>query len=261
MKTRWILSALCGLLALGGCHRHRGGGGRSSGGVASAAPTTDEERTLYALGLIMGERVSEFNLTRRELAVVQRGFADKVTGARPAVSLDEFGPRLQALAEARQTAHSAVTRREGEAYLARAAAEDGAQRLPSGLVYKEIRAGNGPQPTASDEVTVQYRGTLVDGTEFDSSYSHGEPATFRLNGVIPCWTEGVQRLHVGGKARLVCPPDLAYGDRGQRRIPAGSTLTFEVELISIAPPAAPTPNALGVPTGAPPAPAAPAPAH
>ena len=122
-----------------------------------------------------------------------------------------------------------------KAYLEKAAAMPGAARTASGLVYRELRAGTGPSPKATDEVKVHYRGTLVDGKEFDSSYKRNEPATFPLNQVIPCWTEGVQKMKVGGKSELVCPSGIAYGDRGSPPdIPGGATLVFEVELLSIA---------------------------
>ena len=107
-------------------------------------------------------------------------------------------------------------------------------KTASGLIYTELKAGSGPSPTATDTVKVNYRGTLADGTEFDSSYKRGQPAEFPLNRVIPCWTEGVQKMKVGGKAKLVCPPSIAYGDRGAgRAVPPGATLTFEVELLDI----------------------------
>ena len=103
-----------------------------------------------------------------------------------------------------------------------------------GLVYKSLREGAGPSPTAADSVKVHYRGTLVDGTEFDSSYKRNAPAVFPLGGVIKCWTEGVQRMKVGGKSQLVCPSDLAYGDQGRPpQIPGGATLVFQVELLEI----------------------------
>jgi len=123
---------------------------------------------------------------------------------------------------------------DSKAALDKAAAEPGAIRTPSGLVYRELRAGTGASPKPTDGVTVNYRGTLTNGTEFDSSYKRNEPAQFPLNQVVPCWTEGLQRMKVGGKSRLVCPSGLAYGDRGAPPdIPGGATLVFEVELLSI----------------------------
>ncbi len=123
---------------------------------------------------------------------------------------------------------------KGAAYAQKAAAEPNARRMPSGFVYQELVAGTGEQPTAADTVTVHYKGTLVDGTEFDSSYKRNAPASFPLSGVIRCWTEGVALMKVGGKAKLVCPFDLAYGERGRPpRIPGGATLVFEVELLEV----------------------------
>ena len=120
------------------------------------------------------------------------------------------------------------------AYLDKAAAAPGATRTASGLVYRELKAGTGASPKPSDIVKVHYRGTLVDGTEFDSSYKRNEPAQFPLDRVIPCWTEGVQKMKVGGKSQLVCPAAIAYGDRGSPPvIPGGATLVFEVELLGI----------------------------
>ena len=107
------------------------------------------------------------------------------------------------------------------------------EKLPSGVVVEHIKQGTGPQPAATDVVRVNYRGTLANGTEFDSSDKHGGAATFPLNRVIPCWTQGVQKMKVGGKAKLTCPAATAYGDRAVGPIPPNSDLTFEVELIGI----------------------------
>ncbi len=107
------------------------------------------------------------------------------------------------------------------------------ETLPSGVTVTQLKAGTGAQPTAADTVTVNYRGTLADGTEFDSSYKRGTPASFPLGRVVPCWTQGLQKMKVGEKAKLVCPPATAYGDRGVGAIPPNSTLTFEVELLKI----------------------------
>jgi FKBP-type peptidyl-prolyl cis-trans isomerase FkpA len=121
-----------------------------------------------------------------------------------------------------------------DAALAAAAKEPGAVVTPSGLVYRAVQEGQGPSPSASDLVRVHYRGTFPDGREFDSSHKRGEPAEFPLNRVIPCWTEGVQRMKVGGKARLTCPAAIAYGSRGAGGvIPPNATLLFDVELLGI----------------------------
>lgn len=115
-----------------------------------------------------------------------------------------------------------------------AAKEPGAVVTPSGLVFRSLVEGKGATPAASDVVTVHYKGMLTDGREFDSSYSRGEPTSFGLNRVIPCWTEGVQRIKVGGKAKLTCPPGIAYGSRGAGGvIPPNAVLIFEVELVAI----------------------------
>ena len=122
---------------------------------------------------------------------------------------------------------------DSKAFLDQAAAEPGAVKTASGLVYRVITAGSGASPKATDTVKVHYRGTLTNGKEFDSSYGHA-PAEFPLNRVIPCWTEGVQLMKVGGKSRLVCPSDIAYGDAGAPPdIPGGATLIFEIELLGI----------------------------
>ena len=117
-----------------------------------------------------------------------------------------------------------------------APAEAIAVTTPSGLIYTTLREGSGPSPTTADKVKVNYRGTFPDGREFDSSYAHNEPATFPLGRVIPCWIEGVQRMKAGGKALLICPPQLAYGERGAGGvIPPNATLRFEIELLEINP--------------------------
>ena len=121
----------------------------------------------------------------------------------------------------------------GEKYLAENKKKDGVVTLPSGLQYEVLKEGSGASPKASDTVTVHYRGTLIDGTEFDSSLKRNEPASFPLNGVIPGWTEGLQKMKVGGKNRLVVPSDLAYGPQGRPGIPPNAVLIFEVELLKI----------------------------
>jgi FKBP-type peptidyl-prolyl cis-trans isomerase FkpA len=193
---------------------------------------TDEEKTIYALGLSMSRSLRQFALSAAELDLIKRALTDAGAG-KPAIELDVWGPRIQALAEARGALVAKREKEPSDAYLASAAREPGAIRTASGLIYKELTPGTGASPTASDTVKVHYRGTLIDGTEFDSSYKRNEPAEFPLSGVIPGWTEGVQLMKVGGKSRLICPSDLAYGDQGRPSIPGGATLIFEIELLEI----------------------------
>lgn len=199
-------------------------------------PQTEEQKTLYALGLSIGRSVGGFNLSPGELEFMKAGIDAQLKGEKPAVALEEYGPKIQTLHSSRQSAQAAAEKEKGKAFLEQAAKEAGAQRTESGLVYKETQAGTGEQPQATDIVTVHYRGSLPNGKEFDSSYKRGEPSSFPLNGVVRCFTEGLQKMRVGGKARLVCPSELAYGDRGAPPdIAGGATLIFDVELLSVTP--------------------------
>ncbi len=201
---------------------------------AAAEPKSEDQKTLYALGLVLSQNLASFNLTEAELEMVQAGLSDGILNKPRKVALETYGPKLKELQALRASAAAAVEKKAGQAFLAKAAAEKGATRTPSGLVITTIKPGTGPSPTASDKVKVHYQGTLPDGTVFDSSVQRGEPITFPLNGVIKCWTEGVSMMKVGGKSRLVCPSELAYGDRGAGgRIKPGATLVFEVELLEI----------------------------
>lgn len=194
---------------------------------------TDEEKTIYALGLSVYRSLGQFDLSPAELDIVKKALTDSAAN-KPAVDLQEWGPKIQGLVTARSARAAEKQKALSAAYLSKAAAEPGAQKTDSGMVYREIKPGTGDSPKATDTVKVNYRGTLVDGTEFDSSYKRNEPAQFPLNGVIKCWTEGVQKMKVGGKSVLVCPSDLAYGDGGRPGIPGGATLVFEIELLEIA---------------------------
>ena len=193
----------------------------------------DQDKTLYALGLAIGENVKGFNLTAAELALVSAGISDAVLSKDPKVDIQTYGPKIQGLMQERAAATANAEKQAAGAFLAQMAKEPGAQRSDSGMIYIPISAGTGANPTATSTVKVHYHGTLRDGTVFDSSVERGEPISFPLNGVIPCWTEGVQLMKVGGKAKLVCPSDTAYGDQGSGPIPGGATLVFEVELLDI----------------------------
>ena len=150
------------------------------------------------------------------------------------VDIKEYRVTLQQLGPERAKAAAEVEKKDAQAFLDKMAKEKGAQKFDSGLIIIPIKEGTGPSPKATDTVKVHYHGTLRDGTVFDSSVERGTPATFPLNRVVPCWTEGVQKLKVGGKAKLICPSSIAYGDRGAPpKIKPGAALAFEVELISI----------------------------
>jgi FKBP-type peptidyl-prolyl cis-trans isomerase FkpA/FKBP-type peptidyl-prolyl cis-trans isomerase FklB len=198
-----------------------------------SAFSTDNERIFYALGVVLGENIGDFSLTEDEYELVAAGMRDAVRDRPYQVNMDLYGPQIQNLANERLSAGLDVEKAASAAFANGIAAEAGAERTASGLVFVPITEGDGPMPAASDTVLVHYHGTLRDGTVFDSSVDRGEPITLSLAQVIPCWTEGVQKLKVGGKARLVCPSDIAYGDGGAGEIPGGATLVFEVELLGI----------------------------
>ena len=170
-----------------------------------------------------------------------QGLEDATGGGKPLMTEQEMGSVLMSLANRVKAAQMEKLKKQGaenlktgEAFLAENSGKEGVTTLPSGLQYKVITAGTGKGPQKSDKVTVHYRGTLIDGTEFDSSYSRGEPATFGLNQVIPGWTEGVQLMNVGSKYQFVVPHELGYGERGAGgSIGPFETLIFEVELIEI----------------------------
>ncbi len=207
-----------------------------------AADMTDEQKTFYALGTVLGQQVSNsFNATPAELEFIKKGMTDAASGTKSAVEMETYGPKIQQLAQARAAVRAEKTKAEGKAFADKAAQEKGAVKTASGLIYIPVKEGSGASPAATDIVKVHYRGTLPDGKEFDSSYSRNEPAQFPLGGVIKCWTEGVAKMKVGGKAKLVCPPAIAYGDQGTPGgpIPPSATLAFEVELLEVSKPEAP----------------------
>jgi FKBP-type peptidyl-prolyl cis-trans isomerase FkpA len=187
--------------------------------------TTDDQKTVYALGASIYESLAPFYLSPAELEIVKRAIVD-AAAKKPAIDVSTWSPKIQPLANARERAAS-------QAYLVKAALEPGATKSESGLIYRELTPGTGDSPKASDNVKVNYRGTFVNGNEFDSSYKRNQPAQFPLSNVIACWTEGVQKMKVGGKSVLVCPSSIAYGDSGRQSIPGGATLIFEIELLSI----------------------------
>jgi FKBP-type peptidyl-prolyl cis-trans isomerase FkpA len=200
---------------------------------SSVGLTTEDERVLYTLGQYLGQNVVDAGLSEEELAPVMAGLSDSALRRPSRVDLDQYGSILPIFMQQRIMATSQTDLANASEFMEEQAALPGATRTDSGIVIQEITAGTGAQPAADDTVTVHYHGTLPNGQVFDSSVQRGEPATFPLDQVIPCWSEAVQTLKVGGKSRLVCPPDLAYGPGGAPGIPGNSPLVFEVELLEI----------------------------
>jgi FKBP-type peptidyl-prolyl cis-trans isomerase FkpA len=202
--------------------------------AAGPEPTTEDQKVLYVLGVAVSQNLAMFNLSEAELEMVKVGLSDGILHKPPKADLQTYGPKLQELQKSRMAAVAAEEKKAGQAYLAKAAAEPGATKTASGLIIKPLTPGKGPMPKATDKVKVHYQGMLTDGTVFDSSVQRGEPATFPLNGVVKCWNEALQLMKVGEKSRVICPADLAYGERGAPpRIKPGATLVFEIELLAI----------------------------
>ena len=207
---------------------------QTSGPAASASPKldTEDQKTLYALGLLLGRNIKVFALKPEELAVVKAGLTDAATDTKPQVDIETYGPKVNELAQKRAASGADDAKKKGQEFVDKVSKEKDATKTPSGIVIRTITAGAGASPAATDVVKVHYEGKLVDGTVFDSSIKRGEPAEFPLNGVVPCWTEALQKMKKGEKAQIVCPSSMAYGDRGSPpAIPSGATLSFEVELL------------------------------
>jgi FKBP-type peptidyl-prolyl cis-trans isomerase FkpA len=202
--------------------------------LAAAAARSEEEKTIFAMGAMIGQNaVQPLRLSEAELAILQEGIASTALGGTPDVSPEEYGPKFTAFMQTRAAEGAAEEKAKSQGFIDDASAAEGAEKTASGLVYRAIQPGDGASPGPTDTVEVHYHGTLTDGTVFDSSRERGEPVQFPLNQVIPCWTEGVQKMKIGETAQLVCPSDIAYGDTGRPGIPPGATLVFEVELLSI----------------------------
>ena len=220
--------------------------------TATAAKSTEpaplktrKEKFSYALGMDIGTQVGgslkkqsvevDWNLTAEGLKDAMSGGKTRMTQEEAKAVLDEVQAEVRKEQQEKLQQAAATNKAEGEKFLAANKTKEGVVTLPSGLQYKILKAGDGPKPTASDQVVCNYRGTLIDGTEFDSSYKRGQPATFGVGQVIKGWTEALQLMPVGSKWQLFIPSNLAYGERGEPRggIEPNATLIFEVELLSI----------------------------
>jgi FKBP-type peptidyl-prolyl cis-trans isomerase len=206
----------------------------------SADLKTDKDKASYAVGLNVGKNLAKESIDV-DPAIVEQGIKDAMAGGKTLMTDEEVKAAMTALKataqknqEAKMAQAGDANKKEGDAFLAANKAKDGVVTLPSGLQYKILTAGTGAKPTAADTVICNYKGTLINGKEFDASSKHGGPATFPVSGVIKGWTEALQLMPVGSKWQLFIPPDLAYGQRGAGGdIGPGATLIFEVELVSI----------------------------
>jgi FKBP-type peptidyl-prolyl cis-trans isomerase FkpA/FKBP-type peptidyl-prolyl cis-trans isomerase FklB len=204
--------------------------------VAAGASEIASERdqTLYAIGVRLGRSLAPFALSEGELEMVLQGVRDAVLGRELAVNETARQAQIDQLLRERRSQSLAAERAASAEFLAQAARESGAVRLPSGLVVVELRAGSGPSPGATDRVRLHYHGRLRDGNVFDSSVERGVAAQVSMAHALPCWREALLRMRVGGKSRLVCPAELAHGASGDPpRVAGGAAVVYELELLSI----------------------------
>jgi FKBP-type peptidyl-prolyl cis-trans isomerase FkpA/FKBP-type peptidyl-prolyl cis-trans isomerase FklB len=221
---RFVVSCLVSVLCLG----------TTAAFAAASEPTTDEQKTLYALGLSINQSLSNFSLSEAEFEIVKSGIIDGFSKRAAKVDILAFGPKIQQLQQARASVIAEGEKKLGAAFLTKAAAESGSKKTESGAVITTIKEGKGAIPKISDMVKVQYNGTLIDGTVFDSTLKQGEPPILVVSEMSKCWTEGIQQMKAGGKSRLICPSSLGYRDKGlPPLIKPGATLVFEIDLLEI----------------------------
>jgi FKBP-type peptidyl-prolyl cis-trans isomerase len=194
---------------------------------------TEQDKLLYFMGTQLGESLIPMRLSDAELKLVMHGTRDAVQGNSVELDPRVYGPQLSRLGADRRAAQLKEEQPKAKAYLARMAAEDGATTTESGLIFLPLKTNTGPMPDSNSLIDLHFHAMLRDGTVVDSSAERGQPIQVPLNKVLPCWQEGFTLMHVGDKAKLTCPAELAYQDRGVGKIPPGAAITFAVELISI----------------------------
>jgi len=218
------------VLGLGLVSCNKEGGQGAAGGPELK---TDDDKTVYTIGTMFGEKLKTLNLSEREVELMVKGLRHAAMGAKPEADPQKFQMQVQQLFRTRMNAATDVNKKKGMEYLTKYLA-DGGKKTASGIGYKILKEGSGDFPGPKDTVEVHYHGTLTDGTVFDSSKTRGKTISFPLNRVIKGWTEGLQLVRPGGQIQLVIPSDLAYGDHGAPpKIPGGSTLVFDVELFKV----------------------------
>ena len=231
MKLKLVLVGLLGL-SLFGC---------SQGGVGKSAIKSDDEKLIYSLGKNFGDRIKTYDLSDKEKKILVTGVMDSLGGKESKAEVGSFGMAFTKFTDKRFKEIAEKEKEAAKPYLETMGKEEGAKVLESGIVFKSVKEGKGKSPKDTDTVRVNYHGTLRDGAVFDSSIKklpgssrEPKPAKFALQQVIPCWTEAIQKIKVGGKAKITCPSGKAYGDRGAPpKIKPGAPLTFEVELLEI----------------------------
>jgi FKBP-type peptidyl-prolyl cis-trans isomerase FkpA len=201
--------------------------------AAKKKPMTEEQKAIYAVGLVIARQLSTFDLTPAEIRIMKRGLRDGLKGRKPLVDFAAYSKKSQELGIARRDAHGAKLAAKAKDFLAKAAEEEGAVKTNSGLIYRSLQEGGGATPAAEDKVKVHYQSSLIDGKEIESTYKNGQPDESIVKEFVKCLAEGVQLMKQGGKARLVCPPELALGKEGYGVIPPNATLVFDVELLEV----------------------------
>ncbi len=232
--------------------------GQPEAAAAKSAPAVQpftEQQLAEEFGWFVAKRVgiAELELSKPQIDALVKGMTDAAGGKPSPYDLEKIGPAMDQYMQQKQAAYMGKMKEKGmaqtAAYMAEVKKKPGVVVLPSGLAYEIIKPGQGPAPKPTETVKVHYTGTLVDGTEFDSSVKRGQPVEFQLDQVIPGWTEGLQKISKGGQIKLYVPPQLGYGDEGRPGIPPASTLVFTVELLDIS--ATPPPAPAGQPAASP----------
>jgi FKBP-type peptidyl-prolyl cis-trans isomerase FkpA len=222
MKRFLTMFVLAGLVAVG------------TACAADPELKSDDDKTFYALGLVLANQLAPFKMSATELEIVKSGLSDGVNKKTPKVEVEQFGPKIKPLADARQAAGAAEEKKKGKAYLDGIAAKPGIKKTGSGLLMEISAPGSGKDLVKDDKVKVNYKGMLIDGHVFDSSEKHGGPYQVTVGGnIIKCWNEALEFLKVGAKAKVYCPSELAYQDRPNGEIPAGATLVFDLEVVEL----------------------------
>jgi len=201
-------------------------------GTAAAKPETEDQKTLYAIGAAMSRSTERLELTEDEVKELLRGLQDGLSG-KELGNPEEFGPEFEAFMNTRMEEVSKREKAASTEFLEKAAAEQGATKEASGLVYLEQTAGKGDSPKPDDMVEVHYTGTLRDGTVFDSSRERGATETIQLARTMECWKQAVPKMKPGGRAIVTCPADIAFGDRGSEMVKPGAALRFDIELVKV----------------------------